>query len=305
MKFKDPNIERKGDLLNRHFAVQHDVEGIPIFSLIEFNVTELCNRTCEFCPRVDPEVYPNRKLFISLELMEKISKDLSSFNYTGNVLFSAFSEPLLHNDLESLISVVREYCPESRIEVVTNGDFVTGERTQSLFDSGLTTLLISMYDGPQQIEQFTAIRNDLGLSEDQFIVRVRYLSRGEHFGLTLSNRAGSTEIADLGVGGLSEPLKQRCFYPNYQMMVDYDGSVLLCPHDWGKKLRAGNLMQESVLEVWNNKVMGFARRKLGDADRRFAPCNVCDVEGTLMGGSHFEAWEEYYASLSAARAAHR
>ena len=33
---------------------------------VEFNPTELCNRTCHFCPRVDPEVYPNRKLHLSL-----------------------------------------------------------------------------------------------------------------------------------------------------------------------------------------------------------------------------------------------
>lgn len=294
MKTLDPNIKRKSEIIDHHLAVQHDISGIPTFSIIEFNTSELCNRTCEFCPRADPKVYPNRKLYLDVALMEKIARDLGAFNYSGKVLFSAFSEPLLHKDLETLIRLARLHCPDSRIEAVTNGDFVTVERTRSLFDSGLTTLLISMYDGPEQVAPLTAIRQEAGLSEDQFILRVRYLSREEHFGLTMSNRAGMLEIEDLGVGSLKEPLQKQCFYPHYQMMVDYDGSVLLCPHDWGKKLRAGNLGEESVLEVWNNKVMAFVRKKLGAADRRFAPCNICDVVGTLMGQHHFEAWQGYY-----------
>jgi radical SAM protein with 4Fe4S-binding SPASM domain len=291
----DPNIKRKSDIIDRHLSVQHDIDGIPTFSVIEFNTSELCNRTCEFCPRVDPEVYPNRKLYLSVELMEKITRDLSAFSYSGKILFSAFSEPFLHKDLETLIALGRKYCPDSRIEVVTNGDFIDPPRVRSLFDSGLSTMLISMYDGPEQVEQLTAVRNELGLSEAQFILRVRYLSRDEHFGITMSNRAGMIEIEDLGVQKLKESLEKQCFYPHYQMMVDYDGSVLLCPHDWGKKIRAGNLSEESVLDVWNNKAMAFVRRKLGAADRAFAPCNVCDVAGTLMGEKHFEAWQEFYS----------
>lgn len=291
----DPNIQRKSSIIERHLDIQHDISGIPTFSIIEFNTSELCNRTCEFCPRSDPQIYPNRKLYLSTELMEKIAKDLASFHYSGKVLFSAFSEPFLHKDLESLIELARKNCPESRIEVVTNGDFVTVERTGSLFASGLTTLLVSMYDGPHQIEPLMTVRDKLGLSEEQFILRVRYLSREEHFGITMSNRAGMVEIKDLGIGALQESLEQKCFYPHYQMMVDYDGSVLLCPHDWGKRLRVGNLKDESILEIWNNKIMAFVRKKLGNADRSFAPCNVCDVVGTLMGENHFDAWQRYYA----------
>lgn len=37
-------------------------------SLVEINPTELCNRTCSFCPRNDPEVYPNQNLNIKRSL---------------------------------------------------------------------------------------------------------------------------------------------------------------------------------------------------------------------------------------------
>jgi len=34
------------------------------------------------------------------------------------------------------------------------------------------------------------------------------------------------------------------------------------------------------------------RHRLNDADRNFKPCNVCDVDGSLMGRKHAEAWAE-------------
>jgi len=99
----------------------------------------------------------------------------------------------------------------------------------------------------------------------------------------------------VGLGPLATALKQPCFYPFYQVLVDYDGAVLLCPHDWGKKLIAGNLNYQTIHEIWNNSVMRRVRRNMANSDRNFAPCDVCDVDGTLMGRSHFDEWQEYYS----------
>ena len=55
----------------------------PLSSIltIELNTTELCNRTCVFCPRHDSEVYPNRNLHMSVEDAEVIAKNLSNFKF--------------------------------------------------------------------------------------------------------------------------------------------------------------------------------------------------------------------------------
>jgi radical SAM protein with 4Fe4S-binding SPASM domain len=103
-------------------------------------------------------------------------------------------------------------------------------------------------------------------------------------------------LTGIGVGALAEPMKQKCFYPHYQLTVDYDGTVLLCPHDWSKRLKAGNLSEHSILEVWTSKVLAFARKRLAQADRNFSACRVCDVQGTLMGEEHATMWEAFYQS---------
>ena len=115
MIFPDPNIKRKGKIVKDHLE-STTYQGMPVFSLVEFNITELCNRTCSFCPRVDPKVYPNRNKHISTELYEKIMIELSEFSYNGNILFSAFSEPLLHKQLETLIQLSKKHCPGARVE---------------------------------------------------------------------------------------------------------------------------------------------------------------------------------------------
>ena len=297
-KFLDPNISRKGKALNEHLEQTPErVSAPPFFSLIEFNLSGLCNRKCEFCPRSNPEVYPNVNEHIPVELYEKIMSELAEAGYDGMILYSAFGEPLLYKNIELLLRLSKQYCPQVRLETVTDGDFVTPDKLRSLFGAGLDTLLISMYDSPDQEAFFTNMKNEVGLSDKQIVLRKRWLPPEEHYGITLSNRAGMIDLPAAGMGPLTTALKQPCFYPFYQVLVDYDGAVLLCPHDWGKKLIAGNLNRQSILEIWNGPAMRRVRRNLANSDRNFAPCNVCDVNGTLMGRSHFDEWQEYYGEI--------
>ena len=294
-KFLDPNIPRKGAALRQHAVDSRKKEATPpFFSLIEFNLSGLCNRTCVFCPRSDPKVFPNLNEHIPVELYQKIMEELGQAQYDGMILYSAFGEPLLYKNIEVLIGMSKTYCPGVKLETVTDGDFVTTVKLQSLFSAGLDTLLISLYDGPEQVEKFQAMMSEVGLSDSQVVLRKRWLPPEEHYGITLSNRAGMVEIEEVGVGPLKEPLARPCFYPFYQVLVDYDGSVLLCPHDWGKRLIAGNLNRQSLQEIWNGRVLRRVRLSLEASDRKFAPCNVCDVDGTLMGRTNFEQWMAYY-----------
>jgi len=294
-QFVDPNIKRKELIIRTHLSTSPViVDDIPTFSLIEFNLTELCNRRCIFCPRVDPNVYPNRSTFIQEELYEKIMQDLAAFSFSGRVVYSAFSEPLFHNRLDRLIQISKRYCPGASVEIVSNGDLVHPKKLRWLFSAGLDTLSVSMYDGPHQIEHFLEMKKEVGLRDDQFILRKRYPATDNNFGMNISNRAGALDITLVGMRSLESPLPRPCFYPYYELLVDYDGTVLLCPHDWGKHLKAGNLRDQSVLEVWNGGVLTSVRGRLGQSDRSVSPCSLCNIDGTLMGEEHFEMWERYY-----------
>ena len=35
--------------------------------------------------------------------------------------------------------------------------------------------------------------------------------------------------------------------------MDYNGDVLMCPHDWGKKIILGNMKKDNFLNIWTSK----------------------------------------------------
>ena len=52
------------------------------------------------------------------------------------------------------IHTFKKICPKSRIEIVTNGDPLNKERLKRLFESGLDKILISVYDGKEDVVKF-------------------------------------------------------------------------------------------------------------------------------------------------------
>jgi len=301
VSFVDPNIARKDAFQNKHLASAPTLpDNSPVFSEVEFNITGLCNRLCIFCPRVDPEVFPNVNEHLSLHLYRKILNDLKDIDYSGRISYSGFGEPLLHPEHLELIRLTRKVLPDCWLDIVSNGDRVTATKLTELFDAGLTTLLISMYDGPEQIEFFESMIAEAGLPNDSVILRKRYLPPEESYGINVTNRAGMVSVDSIGVTVLTEPMKHPCYYTHYRMMIDYTGEVILCPHDWGKKLIVGKLSEKSIVELWTGRTLTAIRKLLGAGDRNFAPCDKCDVLGTRQGGEHFKAWEAHYQGDSVA-----
>jgi radical SAM protein with 4Fe4S-binding SPASM domain len=287
-KFHDPNIDRKLKIYNESFKTLKN--GIPLPSIIEVSNSGVCNRECSFCPRSDKN-YNHVNEFFSNDTHDKLCEDLAKYNFKGIFAYCGFNEPLLKKDITRDIKVVKKLLPQTKIEIVTNGDVLNHERLEKLFDAGLTTLLISVYDGEESEKKFYKMCEDLKLDKSAYIIRNRYMSEEQDFGLTLSNRAGNLEQAEHVVKETSSALKKQCTYPSYMFFVDYNGDVLMCSHDWGKKMILGNLNKDNFLEIWTSDRSYAARNKLNNANRCFAPCNKCDVVGDVTGKKHADAWK--------------
>ena len=258
---------------------------------IEISESGTCNRSCSFCPRSAKD-FKDVKEFISLELHEKLCKELAELNYKGTVRYSGFVEPLLDKNIYKLIRMVKDNIPDTNIELVTNGDVLNDKRLNKLFDNGLNRILISAYDSKDDADKLEKLCVDANLSKKQYIVRHRYYNEEKDFGITLSNRSGLMQNAEFKIASLNEPLKKPCYIPSYTFFLDYQGDVLMCPHDWGKKVILGNLNKQKLIDIWFSKKSINIRKMLHKSNRNFNPCNVCDVEGTLMGQKN----SEYYST---------
>jgi radical SAM protein with 4Fe4S-binding SPASM domain len=274
------NIKRKSVFVDQ---VQF-YNTVPLFSWIDINPTELCNRRCDFCPRADSNIYPNQNLNMSVQLAQKINAELNALHYKGGVVLSGYGEPMLHPNIEQL---VKELGKNVHLEMVTNGDKLSSEIIKTLFENGLNMMIISMYDGPHQVDFFTKMFKKANISSDSYVLRDRWYDIDEDYGVKLTNRAGAT------TSGYQDKIDQfqQCFYPFYSMMLDWNGDVMLCVQDWNKKIKMGTIQNQSLLEVWQSQNFEKFRKVLHQGKRIIAPCSNCNTRGTLHGKYHIEAWE--------------
>lgn len=296
MKFFDKNITVTEDIYDVHIMDRSNWFGdAPPFTNLELDILGLCNRKCFFCPKANRELFPNKKEFMSVEFYEnRLLKDLARVNFKGRISFCGLSEPFLHKDLNILVKITKQYCPQAFLDILTNGDFLTVNNVREIFEAGLDNMKVSMYDGPEQIPNFKKIQKECNLSDKQFVIRERYLSADKNFGLTINNRGGTVNLKDYNIVPLKKPLKRSCYYPFHKVIIDYQGDVMVCPCDWDKKLPMGNLNKKTIFEIWNSKKWKEVRLRLINKDRSKPPCNKCDTDGLLYARLHFEAWRQYY-----------
>lgn len=289
-RFDDELLRRKRE----NTSLVQSFQGIPLPSIIEISESGVCNRKCSFCPRSAPS-FVERNEFISPELVNRLAEQLSALNYSGLILFSGFVEPLLDKRICDHLFTLREQLPDCRLEMVTNGDPLTVVNFNKLAASGLDTLLVSCYDGPHQITQITNMLEYSNFPRNKVVFRSRWAGADENFNISLSNRGGMMQDAEFSIKPLQKPWGKPCFYPANTFFIDYQGDVLMCAHDWGKKAVAGNLFDEEFMEIWTGLNFSSWRKSLLAGNRQISPCDVCNVDGTRMGDAHAKAWGDYYA----------
>ena len=281
---KDTFLEHRKNQEKLHFENVDSFNPLSSLLTVEVNTTELCNRTCVFCPRHDRSVYPNRNLNMSIATANAIADNLSIDNYKGKISYSGFSENLLNKNFAEIIKVLKDKLPETTAECNTNGDRLTPQYAKELFDSGLDLLYINLYDGIDQIEKFDVIMKDIDKSKYKY--RAHY-SQAD-YGLNINNRGGSITWLGLDEESVDKLKGQPCHYPFYKMFVDWDGEVIFCANDWQKERKVGNLAKHRLRDVWLGEELNVIRKRLIKGDRSESPCNKCTVNGQLFGKPSFD-----------------
>jgi MoaA/NifB/PqqE/SkfB family radical SAM enzyme len=231
---------------------------------VEINLMNNCNRSCGFCPQ-SLNIY-DVVGFMSIDTVTTISNRLIEYGYKNRISLCGFGEPTLYKQLIDTIAILRR--TNGFIELTTNGDLLTAENIAKYFDAGLDMLNVSAYDIETDIKTTTLLANT---DPSKYIIRKRYLNN-----FTLVNR---NEILEKNV---SYNLNRPCYLPSYKMMIDIDGSVLLCCNDWARTKTFGNIYKNSIETIWI-QLLNFDRKKLIQGDRSLAPCNTCNIDGTLYG----------------------
>jgi radical SAM protein with 4Fe4S-binding SPASM domain len=277
------NILRKKPILDRDPQFH---KGIPIPSWIELSLIDVCNRACNFCPKSDESIAPNTNQKMQMVLIDKLITDLKKINYEGAFCLCGYGEPMLHKEY---LEISTKLGSIGGVEIITNGDMVNKKSLVEIYNSGATRLLISLYDGPEQLFKFKKMIQDCNIPENFVVLRDRWYSDKIDYGVKLTNRVGTVKIGNQP--DTKNYKKQKCFYTAYQMLIDWNGDVFLCPQDWQRRQTMGNIMQTDIFDIWSGPVMSKYRRSLLKGDRELNPCNKCNADGMVYGKKHYEAFK--------------
>lgn len=256
---------------------------LPLPSWIELSISEFCTKRCIFCPKGNDKIAPNQKLYMNSQLAEKLGSELRTLDFHGTVMLGGYGEPLIHKQLNHII---RQFC-FARVEITTNGDLLTSKIVEKIYESGTSYVVISLYDGPHQIEHFNKMFSEVGINTNQYCMRDRWYDEKKDFGVILTNRAGTVNIGKQEV----IDIKKQCYYPHYLMSIDWNGDILVCPQDWHRRIKFGNVSFSSIHDIWNSSIYNNYRKKLYNHDRSLFPCNECNCKGTKHGKTHADYWE--------------
>ena len=289
----NPKATITRNLKRRSLIVDKDIkffEGTPLPTWIELSLIDVCNRSCSFCPKSDPAIAPDTYQKMSRSLIDKLASELKKMKYRGSIALCGYGEPLLHKDI---FYITKKLSEVASVEVVTNGDVLTSKMLKNLYLAKASRVLISMYDGPEQVKKFKRIIKNSKVDPDFIILRDRWYNKDNNFGVKLTNRTGTIKIGNQ----ISNSTHTTCFYPTYQFLIDWNGDIFLCPQDWQRRVTMGNMMQEKIYDIWSGKIMDRYRKNLLAGKRTLSPCNSCNANGTLLGQNHAKIWRQLYKSI--------
>ena len=133
------------------------------------------------------------------------------------------------------------------------------------------------------------------MDDNEFFIRPRNLGSKKNFGLNLNNRAGAVNYVNFGkIENENFPINRECYYPFYNIFVDYNGDTLICPNDWDKRKVIGNVNKSNILDLWNNEQFNQVRKRLINKNRSEKPCEKCNVNGLHVGKNSFKEWSEFF-----------
>lgn len=255
---------------------------------IQIELVEGCNLRCPFCGLNGIRgKLPDLKC-MTLQTIQSIGHNIESTGWNSRIEFAMHGEPSLHPRLIEMLQNIRKILPKHSLMMTSNGAaFAHNPQLADLCLEYLNVLGIEAYEHSTLCKRFTdRYKGDLRfyprdkkanphrrrkLSEHEVVIiqDIAKATKGTH--ASLNNHAGS------GSPPNNRAVGKRCAKPFRELSIRWDGNVAICCNDWRGIYKCGNVLEQSLTEIWHSPSFVAARRKLYWGLRDFGPCLGCDA----------------------------
>jgi len=261
--------------------------------------TNACHLACVMCPR-DQSRKPVG--FLDFTLFEKIVSDSLAYGTRRRIILHKDGEPLLHPELERMISYLKEKRAARTVAFSTSGFGLNEEKARALIESGLDEINFAV-DGAtketyekirrnsrfeeveENIRSFVRLRNSHSHHPLEVIVRIIEMPAVSHE-MEAFQKKWETLVDQVEVrpfrswAGRYQPQfmnvheeRVPCLYLWTSLAINWDGSVSICSLDYDSRAIVGNVKDESLYDIWH----GEAHRKirLAHLEGRYSELPAC------------------------------
>ena len=236
--------------------------GLPL--AIEIEINSDCNLSCAYCPNSKAERV--EKGHMAIEVFETLMRQLQKQKYSGRISYHFYNEPTLSPNLKRFIAMTKEYLPDAKSVIYSNGTNLDKAAIDDYYKVGLDRFNVTEHHQTQ-------LSNLDFLKEDDGTYTLEKFKFATYKTLPLSNRGGAVKAGPR----ISEPLKMPCFIPRCVLVVTVKGNVVACYEDYFQKHVMGNIMDRDIVEIWNSEKYVNFREELGKGNReKFEVCKTCN-----------------------------
>jgi len=278
------------DLRVTHRHKLEEVIPLDMPYVLYVEPTNLCNMRCKFCATSDKnlkKMRPNGTM--PWEIWCKIIKDIEEFGKKfKRINFYKDGEPLLNKNFCDMVKLAKKMKISESLWVKTNGLLLNPKLNQKLIDSGLDMIGISVShiskEGYKRIsdvdidyQRFKNNIRDLYNRRNNCKIYIKIAdtnlcqSEKDAFFNEFGNISdyvaveglhgwAMTNLKDFTLGtnaksfdGIPFTQKIVCPWPFYELAINWNGSVSLCNEDWVHGTIVGDVIKETLKEIWHGK----------------------------------------------------
>ncbi|HLC81067.1 MAG TPA: SPASM domain-containing protein [Candidatus Nanoarchaeia archaeon] len=257
-----------------------------MFHSVNIETMTQCNRRCSYCPNsiFDRSLPKNNKL-MDESLFKKIIDDLAEMKYVGEIVPSFYGEPMMDQRLAQLMAYAHQKLPQSRLKIISNGDFLTVSKYQELVRAGVQEFLITQHSkeiGKNMCDLFQHF--GIAYYENKQVTafkraeeKVQFTYRKLNF---YYNRGGLLNLKEISsptstTPGLETNPLPVCYRYSNPLVFDYKGDVPLCCQDYNTTVMFGNVKELPVKEIWNKPSFKLMREQLRNREYKLPICKDC------------------------------
>ncbi|MDR7343002.1 MoaA/NifB/PqqE/SkfB family radical SAM enzyme [Pantoea alhagi] len=267
--------------------------------IVNMELSYSCNRKCDYCP----VSFSNRQSvqrYMDLAALEKVCRELAEIRYENRISLNLYNEPLLDLALEKKIALVKQYLPYSHIAFNSNGDYLDLARLETLADSGLNNICVTLHPPSNRTQTAAAIFrrvtklleklacenkvNDFTLDSVTEKQSVQFRHKGVQIKIQWPDwrQNGTNRAGVLTEHVASSTIRtQPCVKPFREFTIFYDGTVQPCCEsfldDKTNLAPAGNIHTATIFEIYAAKTLSNFRRGLFDFGLKKGICASCTV----------------------------